>query len=39
MASNSRWGEINLINIEFTSIEDKRMFHQCLSHLIALFRL
>lgn len=39
IVGNSRWGEINLINIEFKSVEDKRLFHQCLSYLLVIFRL
>lgn len=36
---NSRWGEINLINIEFNSVEDKIMFFRCMSYLLAIFKL
>ena len=39
IVSNSKWGEISLISLEFSKAEEKYLFFKCLSYLLAIFRL
>lgn len=38
LIGSSHWGEVKLLNFEFSAEEEKVFFYQCVSHLIYLFK-